>query len=208
MRSGRVGSLYDELYFQYCQRLGSPEKLTLDQLRRFPAADVMVDHARDWLTEYRGSAIFPVAAFDGSAFAVLSTTRGARADGTEFARCIAGAISEFFLEPRRSWDGAIEDATAKIVVALIRRGYSLGRYSGSPLWWTRFERSGCGRTVSWRSPPITANNFSTMADATIHLPTSPKKWFVFLFSCAGPGLTQSADLPAPFSLLHLAPYSA
>ena len=47
---GPIGSLYDELYFQYCQRLGSPAASSLDQLRRFPPADVLVEHARDWLT--------------------------------------------------------------------------------------------------------------------------------------------------------------
>lgn len=47
---GPVGPLYDELYFQYCQRLAGSPSLSLDQLRRFPAADVIVDHARDWLT--------------------------------------------------------------------------------------------------------------------------------------------------------------
>ena len=55
---GPVGSLYDELYFQYCQRLGSSPALSLDQLRRFPAADVMVDHARDWLTDLAGQPFF------------------------------------------------------------------------------------------------------------------------------------------------------
>jgi len=55
---GPVGMLYDELYFQYCQRLASAPALSLDQLRRFPAADVMVDHARDWLTGIRGQPFF------------------------------------------------------------------------------------------------------------------------------------------------------
>jgi arylsulfatase A-like enzyme len=55
---GPVGSLYDELYFQYCQRLGSSPALSLDQLRRFPAADVIVDHARDWLTGIAGQPFF------------------------------------------------------------------------------------------------------------------------------------------------------
>ena len=50
--------LYDELYFQYCQRLASVPALSLDQLRRFPAADVMVDHARDWLTGIAGRPFF------------------------------------------------------------------------------------------------------------------------------------------------------
>ena len=55
---GPVGALYDELYFQYCQRLASVPTLSLDQLRRFPAADVMVDHARDWLTGIAGRPFF------------------------------------------------------------------------------------------------------------------------------------------------------
>ncbi len=55
---GPVGSLYDELYFQYCQHLGPAPALSLDQLRRFPAADVIVDHARDWLTGIAGQPFF------------------------------------------------------------------------------------------------------------------------------------------------------
>jgi arylsulfatase A-like enzyme len=55
---GPVGALYDELYFQYCQRVASAPALSLDQLRRFPAADVMVDHAHDWLTGIKGQPFF------------------------------------------------------------------------------------------------------------------------------------------------------
>ena len=55
---GPVGPLYDELYFQYCQRVASSPALSLDQLRRFPAADVIVDHARDWLTGIKGQPFF------------------------------------------------------------------------------------------------------------------------------------------------------
>src|SRR5690349_15618218 len=40
-----LGNAYDELYFQYCQRIGSQPCDGLDSLRRFPAADVIVDHA-------------------------------------------------------------------------------------------------------------------------------------------------------------------
>lgn len=46
---GRLGSVYDEFYFQYCQRLASPAPDSLDALRRFPAADVIVDQAQAWL---------------------------------------------------------------------------------------------------------------------------------------------------------------
>jgi len=45
-----LGMAYDELYFQYCQRWAAPPAESLDNLRRFPAANVIVDEARAWLT--------------------------------------------------------------------------------------------------------------------------------------------------------------
>ena len=51
---GPMGPLYDELYFQYCQRLAVPPAKSLDALRRFPAADVIVDHAAEWLAGIAG----------------------------------------------------------------------------------------------------------------------------------------------------------
>jgi arylsulfatase A-like enzyme len=45
---GPLGIIYDELYFEYCQRV-TPVADSLDALRRFPAADVIVDHACTWL---------------------------------------------------------------------------------------------------------------------------------------------------------------
>jgi arylsulfatase A-like enzyme len=45
---GPIGTIYDELYFQYCQR-SIPVADSLDTLRRFPAADVIVDEACRWL---------------------------------------------------------------------------------------------------------------------------------------------------------------
>ncbi len=43
-----LGAAYDEFYFRYCQFRSAPAR-SLDTLRRFPAADVVVDHARTWL---------------------------------------------------------------------------------------------------------------------------------------------------------------
>jgi arylsulfatase A-like enzyme len=44
-----MGAVYDELYFQYCQRWAAPAPKTFDTLRRFPSADVIVEQARTWL---------------------------------------------------------------------------------------------------------------------------------------------------------------
>jgi arylsulfatase A-like enzyme len=46
---GPLAGVYDGLYFQYCQRWATPAPGSLDGLRRFPAADVIVDHALSWL---------------------------------------------------------------------------------------------------------------------------------------------------------------
>jgi arylsulfatase A-like enzyme len=46
---GPIGTLYNELYFQYCQRVAVSPARSLDALRRFPAADVIVDQTRAWL---------------------------------------------------------------------------------------------------------------------------------------------------------------
>ncbi len=41
---------YDEWYFRYCQRIAARQNLTVDQLRQYPSADIIVDQARSWLS--------------------------------------------------------------------------------------------------------------------------------------------------------------
>jgi arylsulfatase A-like enzyme len=53
-----LGKAYDELYFQYCQRWAAREAESVDKLRRFPAADVLVDHGRAWLKSVEDSPFF------------------------------------------------------------------------------------------------------------------------------------------------------
>lgn len=52
-----LGSAYDELYFRYCQRM-SDGTASLDALRRFPSADVIVDQATAWVKENSGRPFF------------------------------------------------------------------------------------------------------------------------------------------------------
>ena len=54
---GPLGMVYDELYFEYCQRV-TPVASSLDALRRFPAADVIVDHASTWLASVGDAPFF------------------------------------------------------------------------------------------------------------------------------------------------------
>ena len=51
------GAAYDELYFQYCQN-AVDRPISLDVLRRFPAANVIVDHAMTWVKENSGRPFF------------------------------------------------------------------------------------------------------------------------------------------------------
>ncbi len=44
-----LGKIYSELYFQYCQRVAAPEVKSMEALRRFPSADVVIDSASAWL---------------------------------------------------------------------------------------------------------------------------------------------------------------
>jgi arylsulfatase A-like enzyme len=53
-----TAATYDEMYFRYCQWRSSREYLSLDQLRRYPAADVVVDAACTWLKERMGQPFF------------------------------------------------------------------------------------------------------------------------------------------------------
>ncbi len=49
-RNHLSASAYDELYFRYCQWQSARENIPMDMLRRYPAANVMVDQAQSWLS--------------------------------------------------------------------------------------------------------------------------------------------------------------
>jgi arylsulfatase A-like enzyme len=53
-----AGSLYDEIYFQYCQRLANAPVPSFDALRSFPGADVIVKEASAWIAENDGRPFF------------------------------------------------------------------------------------------------------------------------------------------------------
>jgi arylsulfatase A-like enzyme len=55
---GPLGSLYDEIYFQYCQRLANAPAESFETLRSFPSADVLVKEAAAWLAQNSGRPFF------------------------------------------------------------------------------------------------------------------------------------------------------
>ena len=54
---GPLGIACDELYFRYCQRV-TPLPPSVEALRRYPAADVIVDDACEWLASHRDKPFF------------------------------------------------------------------------------------------------------------------------------------------------------
>jgi arylsulfatase A-like enzyme len=54
---GPLAAVYDELYFRYCQRV-TPVGPSLDSLRRFPSADIIIDHAQIWIASVGDSPFF------------------------------------------------------------------------------------------------------------------------------------------------------
>ncbi len=53
-----LGAAYDEMYFQYCQRSIRNHGAALDNLRRFPSAEVIVDCAIAWLQQNSATPFF------------------------------------------------------------------------------------------------------------------------------------------------------
>ena len=53
-----LGAAYDEIYFRYCQRSTRKDVASLDELRRFPSADVIVNCAIAWLEQNSGAPLF------------------------------------------------------------------------------------------------------------------------------------------------------
>jgi arylsulfatase A-like enzyme len=49
-RTRLTAAAYDELYFWYCQSRLPRENVSMDGLRRYPAADILVDEACSWLS--------------------------------------------------------------------------------------------------------------------------------------------------------------
>ncbi len=56
-RLGALGTIYDEMYFRYGQRVAASQAESFESLRRFPSAEVIVDQACDWLS-HAGKAPF------------------------------------------------------------------------------------------------------------------------------------------------------
>jgi arylsulfatase A-like enzyme len=57
-KSKSLKRFYDDLYFEYCQRFATPQVAPVDELRRFPSADVLIQQALGWLDSAAGRPFF------------------------------------------------------------------------------------------------------------------------------------------------------
>lgn len=53
-----LSHLYDELYFQYRMRIAAPAVRSVDDLRMYPSADIVVESAESWLTSIDSRSFF------------------------------------------------------------------------------------------------------------------------------------------------------
>lgn len=198
-----VGRLYDDLYFQYCQRLVSSPALSLDQLRRFPAADVLVDRARDWLTGMADRPFFlwlhfmdPHSPYYPPQEAIELLGQGS--PDASRARYLNSYWNRSDLEARRLKRHredvvALYDAGIRWVDAQVARLVDTLR--GQGLW------EDCVLA-------LTADHGEEFLDhgGRYHSPSKVTEELVRVpLLLHGPGLTPGRTAGAPFSLLHLAP---
>jgi arylsulfatase A-like enzyme len=200
---GPVGPIYDEIYFQYCQRLGSLPAVSLDQLRRFPAADVMVDHARDWLLDLAGQPFFlwlhlmdPHSPYYPRQEALeLMGQNSLDASRARYLNSYwnRGDVGVPRLQRHREDIVALYDAGIRWVDAQVARLVDTLRELG--LW------ENCVTA-------LTADHGEEFLDhgGRYHPPSNVAEELVRVpLLLRAPGLAQTGKVAAPFSLLHLAP---
>jgi arylsulfatase A-like enzyme len=199
---GPMGPVFDELYFQYCQRVGSPPAVSLDQLRRFPAADVMVDHAREWLTSIGDQPFFlwlhfmdPHSPYYPRPEALERMGRGLDASRARYVNSFwnRGDVGTRRLKRHREDVVALYDAGIRWVDAQVSRLVTALR--GMGLW------ESCVTAV-------TADHGEEFLDhgGRHHPPARVNEELIRVpLLLRGPGLTRAGRVASPFSLLHLAP---
>jgi arylsulfatase A-like enzyme len=200
---GPAGALYDEVYFQYCQRWATPAEGSLDELRRFPAADVIVSDAVSWLASNGDAPFFlwlhlmdPHSPYYPSETALAMMDQK---DMTPFrARYLNCYWNRSDLHPRRLARHRDEiiglyDAGIRWVDAQMQRLVDSLRKSGH---WDNCVLA------------LTADHGEEFLDhgGRYHLPSRLMEELVHVpLLLRAPGTTRKELPKSPFSLLHLAP---
>jgi arylsulfatase A-like enzyme len=198
-----AGSWYDEIYFQYCQRLANPPVQSFDALRSFPGADVIVKEASTWIAENHGRPFFlwlhfmdphspyypNEEALDSMGNSSLSSGR-ARYLNSYWNRSEIGAdrLARHRDEIIALYDAGIRwvDSQIAVLVATLRK---------SGLW------ENCALAV-------TADHGEELLDhgGRYHPPNKLTEELIRVpLLLRVPGVAKAGQSQSPFSLLHLAP---
>ena len=197
-----MGAVYDELYFQYCQRRAAPAPESLDRLRRFPAADGIVDRACTWLASVGKNPFFLWVHFMDPHSPYYPTQEGLEILGenrltASRARYLNAYWNRFDIGSKRLrgyrdevialYDAGIcwVDAQVARLVEILRR---------SKLW------ENCVFA-------LTADHGEQFLehDGRFHAPSLVEELIHVPLILRAPGVAKAAVSANPFSLLHLAP---
>lgn len=203
---GPLGIVYDQFYFEYCQRV-TPVAESLDALRRFPSADVIVESACEWLTSVGESPFFlwlhvmdPHSPYYPKQEALAETKAAALTSSvTPFrARYVNSYWNRSDLGPRRLarhrdeivalYDAGIRWVDAQMA-RLIENLRGSGRWDDCIFVFTADHGEEFLEHGGRYHPP------SRLMEETIHVPLLLRV----------PGCEKREVANAPFSMLHLAP---
>ena len=203
---GPLGRAYDSLYFEYCQRWATRRPKPLDELRRFPSADVIRGPCTRPGFRRRAERPFflywlhlmdPHAPYYPKQEALdLMGTRC-----TPFqARYLNSGWNRSDLSP-----SGLQRYRDEIVALYDAWGFA-GLTSNSDGW-----LASCKKSAVWNEWPclqsrrITAKNFSIMA-GRFHPPSRAGEELLHVpLLLRVPGVGKRAVAPSPFSLMHLSP---
>lgn len=202
-RSRWTAAAYDELYFRYCQWRSANDRITMDQLRRYPAANIVVDHACSWLKSVGRDRFFlwihlmdPHHPYYPPESALSSV--GASHITAQRARFLNSFWNRGDVGPRR-----LQRYRSEIVSL-----YDAG------VWWVDQQVSGLVQTLqdmqSWDKTvfAVTADHGEEFLEhgARYHSPMSLTEELIHVpLLVRAPGVAAGRIAERPFSLIHLAP---
>jgi arylsulfatase A-like enzyme len=201
-RLGPLSAVYDELYFRYCERT-TPVPPSLDALRRFPAADILVDEACAWLASSGDTPFFlwlhlmdPHAPYYPKENALSLIQRSAVSPAR--ARYLNNFWNRSGLAPRalsrhRDEIIALYDAGIRWVDAQMARLVETMRQSG--LWENCIFALTADHGEEFLDHGGRFHPPSGLMEELIHVPLLLR----------APGIAKQEIVNTPFSLLHLAP---
>jgi arylsulfatase A-like enzyme len=195
-------ALYNELYFQYCQRRVAGQPSSFDQLRRFPAADVLVEHARAWLASLSDRPFFLWLHFMDPHSPYYPAEPGLQLMGDRISSAEARYLNSFWLRSDLSAQGlrkhlgkitALYDAGIRWVDTQV--GHLVGDLRRDQRWQDCVFAFTADHGEEFLDHGGRYHPPDRLSEELLRVPLLVR----------APGLSSNATQRSPFSLLHLAP---